>query len=88
MAALDLGYKPGVDAIRQAKPKILYLLGADEETVTRADLPKDAFIIYQGKSRHTKCKWVEAQISTVVTMVNSWSLRIWMIYYDMYRCVD
>merc|ERR1740131_24604 len=29
VAALDLGYKPGVDAVREAKPKVLWLLGAD-----------------------------------------------------------
>ncbi|XP_069691515.1 NADH-ubiquinone oxidoreductase 75 kDa subunit, mitochondrial isoform X2 [Periplaneta americana] len=48
VAALDLGYKMGVADIRNSSPKVLYLLGADEGTITRADLPKDAFIIYQG----------------------------------------
>lgn len=48
VAALDLGYKLGVADIRNTPPKVLYLLGADEGTITRADLPKDAFIIYQG----------------------------------------
>jgi NADH dehydrogenase (ubiquinone) Fe-S protein 1 len=48
VAALDLGYKMGVAEIRNSPPKVLYLLGADEGTITRADLPKDAFIIYQG----------------------------------------
>ncbi|KAJ4443327.1 NADH dehydrogenase Fe-S protein subunit 1 ndufs1 [Periplaneta americana] len=49
VAALDLGYKMGVADIRNSSPKVLYLLGADEGTITRADLPKDAFIIYQGQ---------------------------------------
>ena len=49
MAALDIGYKAGVSDIRQNPPRLLYLLGADAGTVTRADLPKDAFIVYQGK---------------------------------------
>lgn len=48
VAALDLGYKLGVADIRNSPPKVLYLLGADEGTITRDDLPKDAFVIYQG----------------------------------------
>ncbi|XP_062389869.1 NADH-ubiquinone oxidoreductase 75 kDa subunit, mitochondrial-like isoform X1 [Sardina pilchardus] len=48
VAALDLGYKPGVEAIRQNPPKVLFLLGADAGCITRQDLPKDCFIIYQG----------------------------------------
>uniref|UniRef100_A0A8C5QTY4 NADH-ubiquinone oxidoreductase 75 kDa subunit, mitochondrial n=1 Tax=Leptobrachium leishanense TaxID=445787 RepID=A0A8C5QTY4_9ANUR len=48
VAALDLGYKPGVDTIRRSPPKVLFLLGADAGTITRQDLPKDCFIIYQG----------------------------------------
>ncbi|XP_069111748.1 NADH-ubiquinone oxidoreductase 75 kDa subunit, mitochondrial-like [Argopecten irradians] len=48
VAALDLGFKAGVDYIRQNPPKVLYLLGADEGAITRADLPKDCFVIYQG----------------------------------------
>lgn len=49
VAALDLGYKAGVDAIRDNPPKLLFLLGADEATVTRDDLPKDSFIVYIGE---------------------------------------
>ena len=48
VAALDLGYKAGVSSIREQKPKLLYLLGADEGTITRQDLDKDAFVVYQG----------------------------------------
>ncbi|XP_077175354.1 NADH-ubiquinone oxidoreductase 75 kDa subunit, mitochondrial [Paroedura picta] len=48
VAALDLGYKPGVDTIRKNPPKVLYLLGADAGCVSRQDLPKNCFIIYQG----------------------------------------
>ncbi|XP_048341354.1 NADH-ubiquinone oxidoreductase 75 kDa subunit, mitochondrial [Sphaerodactylus townsendi] len=48
VAALDLGYKPGVDAIRKNPPKVLYLLGADAGCISRQDLPKNCFIIYQG----------------------------------------
>lgn len=50
VAALDLGYKPGVEAVRKNPPKVLFLLGADAGCITRADLPKDTFIIYQGES--------------------------------------
>ncbi|NWX88520.1 NDUS1 oxidoreductase, partial [Nothoprocta ornata] len=48
VAALDLGFKPGVEAIRKNPPKVLFLLGADSGCITRQDLPKDCFIIYQG----------------------------------------
>ncbi|KAJ1522094.1 hypothetical protein ONE63_002405 [Megalurothrips usitatus] len=48
VAALDIGYKPGVSEIRENPPKVLFLLGADEGTITRADLPKDCFVVYQG----------------------------------------
>lgn len=48
VAALDLGYKAGVDYIRQNPPKLLYLLGADEGAITKEDLPADCFVIYQG----------------------------------------
>lgn len=48
VAALDLGYKAGVGYIRQNLPKVLYLLGADNGTITRSDLSKDCLIIYQG----------------------------------------
>ena len=48
VAALDLGYTAGVEAVQLAKPQVLYLLGADEGTITRSDLAPDAFVIYQG----------------------------------------
>jgi hypothetical protein len=47
VAALDLGYRPGVAEIRNNPPKVLYLLGADEGAITREDLPADTFVIYQ-----------------------------------------
>ena len=50
---MDLGYKPGVDAIRKNPPKVLFLLGADAGCITRADLPKDSLIIYQGMHQET-----------------------------------
>lgn len=48
MAALDLGYKPGVDAIRKNPPRVLFLLGADGGCISRADLPADSLVVYQG----------------------------------------
>lgn len=48
VAALDLGYSAGAQKIRDAKPKVLFMLGADEGVITRNDLAKDCFVIYQG----------------------------------------
>ncbi|KAL1139898.1 hypothetical protein AAG570_006875 [Ranatra chinensis] len=48
VAALDLGYKAGVSEIRNAPPKVLFMLGADEGAITKEDLPDHTFIIYQG----------------------------------------
>lgn len=48
VAALDIGYTPGVDKIRESKPKVLFLIGADEGAINKDDLPKDCFVIYQG----------------------------------------
>jgi len=48
VAALDLGYKAGVSEVRAAKPKVVWLMGADAEAITRQDLPEDCFVIYQG----------------------------------------
>ena len=45
---MDIGYKAGAAAIKEQKPQVLFLLGADAGAVTRADLPKDCFVIYQG----------------------------------------
>ncbi|XP_028164090.1 NADH-ubiquinone oxidoreductase 75 kDa subunit, mitochondrial-like [Ostrinia furnacalis] len=48
VAALDIGYKPGVGAALAAGPKVVYLLGADSGAVTREALPEDVTVIYQG----------------------------------------
>lgn len=48
VAALDLGYTPGVASIRDSQPKVLFMLGADEGAITRDDIPKDCFVIYLG----------------------------------------
>nr|CAH8822808.1 unnamed protein product [Trichobilharzia regenti] len=48
VAALDLGYTPNYELIKQAKPKVLLLLGADRNLITREDLAPDSTIIYIG----------------------------------------
>lgn len=48
VAALDLGYKPGVSTIRENPPNVLFLLGADEGAIARDDLPNGCIVIYQG----------------------------------------
>lgn len=48
MAALDIGYTPGVDKIRESSLKVLFLIGADEEAIEKSDLPENCFVIYQG----------------------------------------
>lgn len=49
VAALDLGYKGGLEEIKKNPPKVLYLLGADSCNLQRKDLPSDTVVIYQGK---------------------------------------
>lgn len=48
VAALDIGYTPGVDKIRHLEPKVLLLLGADEGAIERRDVPENSFVIYLG----------------------------------------
>jgi len=48
VAALDIGYKASVSSIKEQKPDVLFLLGADAGMVTRADLSENCFVIYQG----------------------------------------
>ncbi|KAK8094004.1 hypothetical protein PG997_000689 [Apiospora hydei] len=44
--AFEVGFVPPTEAVAETKPKMVWLLGADE--FNDADIPKDAFIIYQG----------------------------------------
>lgn len=46
VAALDLGFVPSPSAASAPPPKVVYLLGADD--FGAADVPADAFVIYQG----------------------------------------
>ncbi|KAF2271703.1 NADH-quinone oxidoreductase [Westerdykella ornata] len=45
-AAYEVGFTVPSPEVAQTKPKFIWLLGADE--VNEAELPKDAFIVYQG----------------------------------------
>ncbi len=47
VAALDIGYQAGVSALREARPDVVFMLGADAGAVTRGDLHKDCYVIYQ-----------------------------------------
>lgn len=44
--AYDIGFTVPSPQVASVKAKVVYLLGADE--ITTADVPKDAFVIYQG----------------------------------------
>ena len=44
--AFEVGFVPPSTAVAETKPKFVWLLGADE--FADADVPKDAFIVYQG----------------------------------------
>uniref|UniRef100_A0AAY4C5E7 Molybdopterin oxidoreductase domain-containing protein n=1 Tax=Denticeps clupeoides TaxID=299321 RepID=A0AAY4C5E7_9TELE len=59
VAALHLGYEPGVSSIRSNPPKVLFLLGANSGCITRKDLPEDSFIIYQGQASYTGAAYTE-----------------------------
>ncbi|VDO00302.1 unnamed protein product [Rodentolepis nana] len=48
VAALDLGYRAGLEGLRTSKPKVAILLGADQGGLSRADLPEDCMVIYIG----------------------------------------
>ena len=48
VAALDLGYMADVASVRDMKPEVVFLLGADGGAISRSDLPEGAFVIYQG----------------------------------------
>merc|ERR1711973_486654 len=48
VAALDLGYMANAAAVRDMKPEVDYLLGADSGAISREDLQEGAFVVYQG----------------------------------------
>ncbi|XP_058056822.1 NADH-ubiquinone oxidoreductase 75 kDa subunit, mitochondrial-like [Anopheles bellator] len=47
-AALDVGYRGGVESVLETNPKVLFLLGADSGVIEREKLPPDCFVVYQG----------------------------------------
>lgn len=48
VGAMDIGYQTGTEEVLASKPKVLFLLGADGPTISRDNIPKDCFVIYQG----------------------------------------
>ena len=44
--AYEVGFTPPSQKVADTKPKMVWLLGADE--ITESDLPSDAFVVYQG----------------------------------------
>ncbi|RKF51397.1 NADH-ubiquinone oxidoreductase 78 kDa subunit, mitochondrial [Golovinomyces cichoracearum] len=44
--AYEIGFTTPSDAVAETKPKFIWLLGADE--IEAVDIPKDAFVVYQG----------------------------------------
>lgn len=48
VAALDVGYKAGVDEVLAGGPKVLFLLGADSGAINKDNIPKDCFVVYVG----------------------------------------
>lgn len=48
VGAQDVGYHNTVDDVIASKPKVLFLLGADDNKITRDKLPADCVVIYQG----------------------------------------
>ncbi|XP_033331196.2 NADH dehydrogenase (ubiquinone) 75 kDa subunit [Megalopta genalis] len=47
VAALDIGYSSTIEDVKQAQPKILFLLGADDANIKKEDFP-NTFIVYIG----------------------------------------
>lgn len=48
VGAADIGITNTVDDVIASKPKVLFLLGADDNKITRDKLPADCVVIYQG----------------------------------------
>lgn len=48
VGAADIGITSSVDDVIASKPKVLFLLGADDNKITRDQLPADCLVIYQG----------------------------------------
>lgn len=48
VGALDVGYTNSLQEVLDSKPKLLFLLNADDNAITRDQLPSDCFVVYQG----------------------------------------
>lgn len=56
-AAYDVGFVPPSPETAKTTPKMVWLLGADE--ITEADIPKGAFVIYQGHHGDTGAQYAD-----------------------------
>lgn len=70
VAALDLGYTPGLEGLRASKPKVAILLGADQGQLSRADLPEDCMVIYIGVLVF-EYLWVDTGVGYAVNVCGS-----------------
>lgn len=57
VGALDIGFVTLSEETANTKPKLLYLLGADE--IKDQDVPKDAFVVYQGHHGDTGASFAD-----------------------------
>lgn len=48
VGAYDVGYHNTIDDVIAAKPKLLFLLGADDSKISRDKLPADCVVVYLG----------------------------------------
>ena len=57
VAAFDIGFRPFNDYTSEAKKqtKFLYLLGADDQPISREQFADNVFIVYQGLLLYTGC---------------------------------
>jgi len=77
VAALDLGYKAGLDHIRQNPPSLLFMIGADGGAINREDLPSNCCVVYIGTHGDVTAPWSDvilpsaAYTEKVSTYVNT-----------------
>jgi len=77
VAALDLGYKAGLDHIRQNPPSLLFMIGADGGAISRDELPSNCCVVYVGTHGDVTAPWADvilpsaAYTEKVSTYVNT-----------------
>jgi NADH dehydrogenase (ubiquinone) Fe-S protein 1 len=76
VAAQDIGFVPGPDAVSAPAPKFVYLMNADNEAVQKA-IPAGAFVVYQGHNGDIGASGADvilpttAYTETISTFVNT-----------------